>query len=97
MKVATRSDLARRWHDLMDIDAGTIATGQSSVEEKGAEILDYMLAVASGKKSKSEDVMSFMLTLFEQADFIKEVQSLLGERLLSVGYDDTELEKEVST
>ncbi|KAI4722726.1 hypothetical protein E4T48_00975 [Aureobasidium sp. EXF-10727] len=48
------------------------------------------------KKSKSEDVMSFMLTLFEQADFIKEVQSLLGERLLSVGYDDTELEKEVS-
>jgi anaphase-promoting complex subunit 2 len=41
--------------------------------------------------------MSFMLTLFEQADFIKEVQSLLGERLLSVGYDDTELEKEVST
>jgi anaphase-promoting complex subunit 2 len=49
------------------------------------------------KKSKSEDVMSFMLTLFEQADFIKEVQSLLGERLLSVGYDDPELEKEVST
>lgn len=40
--------------------------------------------------------MSFMLTLFEQADFIKEVQSLLGERLLSVGCDNTELEKEVS-
>lgn len=57
-----------------------------------------MLIVSSAdyKKSKSEDVMSFMLTLFEQADFIKEVQSLLGERLLSVGYDDTELEKEVS-
>lgn len=47
------------------------------------------------KKSKSEDVMSFMLTLFEQGDFIKEMQSLLGERLLSVGYDDTELEKEI--
>ncbi|KAH0283647.1 hypothetical protein M436DRAFT_56887 [Aureobasidium namibiae CBS 147.97] len=47
------------------------------------------------KKSKSEDVMSFMLTLFEQADFIKEVQSLLGERLLTVGFDDTELEKEI--
>ncbi|KAI5205867.1 hypothetical protein E4T38_04013 [Aureobasidium subglaciale] len=46
------------------------------------------------KKSKSEDVMSFMLTLFEQADFLKEVQSLLGERLLTVGYDNTELEKE---
>lgn len=51
-------------------------------------IIDY-------KKFKSEDIISFMLTLFEQADFIKEIQSLLGERLLSVGYDDTELEKEV--
>lgn len=56
-----------------------------------------IVSYADYKKSKSEDVMSFMLTLFEQADFIKEVQSLLGERLLSVGYDDTELEKEVST
>lgn len=55
-----------------------------------------IVSSADYKKSKSEDVMSFMLTLFEQADFIKEVQSLLGERLLSVGYDDTELEKEVS-
>lgn len=55
-----------------------------------------MLTTADYKKSKSEDIMSFMLTLFEQADFIKEVQSLLGERLLSVGYDNTELEKEVS-
>jgi anaphase-promoting complex subunit 2 len=36
-----------------------------------------------------------MLTLFEQGDFIKEMQSLLGERLLSVGYEDTELEKEI--
>ena len=51
-------------------------------------IIDY-------KKFKSEDIISFMLTLFEQADFIKEIQSLLGERLLSVGYEDTELEKEV--
>ncbi len=23
IKVATRSDLARRWHDLMDVNAGT--------------------------------------------------------------------------
>ena len=27
IKVATRSDLARRWHDLMDVNAGTIADG----------------------------------------------------------------------
>jgi galactarate dehydratase len=28
IKVATRSDLARRWHDLMDVNAGTIADGR---------------------------------------------------------------------
>ncbi|MCH3872142.1 UxaA family hydrolase, partial [Campylobacter jejuni] len=33
IKVATRSDLARRWHDLMDVDAGRIATGQASIED----------------------------------------------------------------
>ena len=27
IKVATRSDLARRWHDLMDFNAGQIADG----------------------------------------------------------------------
>jgi altronate dehydratase len=42
--------------DDIDIDCGTIATGQASIEEKGKEILDLMLAVASGKKSKSEEL-----------------------------------------
>ena len=35
IKVATRSDLARRWHDLMDVNAGTIATGKKTIEEVG--------------------------------------------------------------
>ncbi|HPH14364.1 MAG TPA: galactarate dehydratase, partial [Burkholderiaceae bacterium] len=33
IKVATRSDLARRWHDLMDVNAGTIADGTKTIEE----------------------------------------------------------------
>ncbi|MFT3719759.1 galactarate dehydratase [Pseudorhodoferax sp.] len=49
IKVATRSDLARRWHDLMDIDAGTIATGDKSIEEVGWELFRLMLDVASGR------------------------------------------------
>ena len=32
IKVATRRDLAARWHDLMEVDAGTIATGEASIE-----------------------------------------------------------------
>ncbi|WCM90276.1 galactarate dehydratase [Acidovorax sp. NCPPB 3576] len=50
IKVATRSDLARRWHDLMDINAGRIADGQASIEDVGWEMFHLMLEVASGRK-----------------------------------------------
>lgn len=50
IKVATRSSLARRWHDLMDVDAGVIATGQASIEQVGWELFRLMLDVASGKQ-----------------------------------------------
>ena len=50
IKVATRSDLARRWHDLMDINAGTIADGKASIEQVGWELFHLMLDVASGRK-----------------------------------------------
>ncbi len=50
IKVATRSDLARRWHDLMDVNAGTIADGTATIEDVGWELFRLMLDVASGRK-----------------------------------------------
>ena len=50
IKVATRSDLARRWHDLMDVNAGTIADGTATIEDVGWELFWLMLDVASGRK-----------------------------------------------
>ena len=50
IKVATRSDLARRWHDLMDVNAGKIADGSASIEDVGWELFHLMLEVASGRK-----------------------------------------------
>ena len=50
IKVATRSDLARRWHDLMDVDAGTIAEGKATIEDVGWELFRLMLDVASGRR-----------------------------------------------
>jgi galactarate dehydratase len=50
IKVATRTDLARRWHDLMDINAGSIADGSASIEDVGWELFHLMLEVASGRK-----------------------------------------------
>jgi galactarate dehydratase len=49
IKVATRTDLARRWHDLMDINAGRIADGTATIEEVGWELFRLMLDVASGR------------------------------------------------
>ena len=50
IKVATRSDLARRWHDLMDVNAGRIADGAASIEDVGWELFRLMLDVASGRR-----------------------------------------------
>jgi galactarate dehydratase len=50
VKVATRSDLARRWHDLMDVNAGRIADGEQTIEEAGQEMFQLLLDVASGRK-----------------------------------------------
>lgn len=50
IKVATRSGLARRWHDLMDLNAGTIAEGRKSIEEVGWELFHLLLDVASGRR-----------------------------------------------
>ena len=50
IKVATRTELARRWHDLMDVNAGRIADGEATIEEVGWELFRLMLEVASGRK-----------------------------------------------
>ncbi len=50
VKVSSRTALAERWHDLIDVDAGRIATGNASIESVGWEIFHLILDVASGKK-----------------------------------------------
>lgn len=54
IKVATNSAMAKRMSEDMDVDAGTILTEGISVEEKGREIYEMFLRVASGEATKSE-------------------------------------------
>jgi altronate hydrolase len=54
IKLSSNSEIYRRMEDDIDIDCGSIATGGASIEAKGAEILDYLFEVASGRKTKSE-------------------------------------------
>lgn len=55
IKVSTNSGLAARWRDLIDIDAGRIASGKATVEEVGGEIFSLILDVASGRKKTWAD------------------------------------------
>lgn len=54
IKVATNSQMAQRMVEDMDVDAGTILSEGTTVEEKGREIYNLFLKVASGEMTKSE-------------------------------------------
>jgi altronate hydrolase len=53
IKVATNTPMYRHMIDDMDVDAGVILAG-TPVQEVGRQIFEEILAVASGKKTKSE-------------------------------------------
>jgi len=55
IKMATRTELANRWFDLMDINAGTIATGEETIEDVGWKLFHFILDVASGRKKTFSD------------------------------------------
>jgi altronate hydrolase len=55
IKLATNSDTYRRMIDDMDINCGDILDGVT-LEAKGAEIFETILRVASGARSKSEEL-----------------------------------------
>ena len=63
VKMASNSILANRMEDIIDIDAGSIITGEDNIESKGEELLELLIEVANGSiKTKAE--------LLDQNDFI---------------------------
>ncbi len=55
IKLATNSDVYRKMIDDMDINCGDVLDGVS-IADKGKEIFDAILAVASGARTKSEQL-----------------------------------------
>ncbi|MGJ9384120.1 galactarate dehydratase [Salipaludibacillus sp. CF4.18] len=55
IKVSTRNALLEQWSDLIDINAGTIATGESTIEDIGWELFHFILDVASDRKKTWAD------------------------------------------
>jgi len=55
VKLSTNSDLARRMHDIIDIDTGRIITGETTIEQMGDQILEQVIRIASGEaQTKAE-------------------------------------------
>jgi altronate hydrolase/galactarate dehydratase len=55
IKLASNTDLFTRMSEDIDINCGDIAQG-ASLADKGAEIFEMLIAVASGQPSKSEEL-----------------------------------------
>ena len=55
VKLSTNSDLARRMHDIIDIDTGAVVSGEKTIEAMGEDILDLVIKVANGEvRTKAE-------------------------------------------
>ena len=63
IKLSSNTDLATRMADLIDLDAGSIISGEDTIETLGEKLLDLIIRIASGEaRAKAE--------LLGQDDFI---------------------------
>ena len=56
IKVSSNTEVARRMPDIIDFDAGTIVHGEFTVEQLGEQLLDSVIATASGNQTKAEQL-----------------------------------------
>ncbi|HTS37463.1 MAG TPA: altronate dehydratase family protein [Candidatus Solibacter sp.] len=55
VKISTNTNLAQRMHDIIDIDAGPVVTGEQTIEQMGESILEKVIRIASGEtRTKAE-------------------------------------------
>ncbi len=59
IKVCSRSEMKEHWFDMIDVNAGPIATGEKTLSEVGEELFSYILDVASGVKEPYSDQYGF--------------------------------------
>ncbi len=63
IKVSSNTELVERMPDIIDLDTGPIIKGKKTIAEMGEELLEEIIAVASGSKKTKAQLMN-------QADFI---------------------------
>jgi altronate hydrolase len=64
IKIAANPQMYARLSDDMDVNAGRVLEGAATLEEVGQEIFDLVVGLASGRRSKSEELghQEFILT-----------------------------------
>ena len=50
IKVCSRNEMKEMWQDLIDVNAGSVATGEADISQVGTELFNKIIAVASGKE-----------------------------------------------
>lgn len=55
LKVCSRNETKQMWGDLIDINAGPIATGDATIKEIGTELFEKIIAVASGEEEAATE------------------------------------------
>ena len=50
IKVCSRNDMKMQWQDLIDVNAGPIATGDATIQDIGTQLFHEIVDVASGRK-----------------------------------------------
>ncbi|MET2985634.1 UxaA family hydrolase [Aureibaculum conchae] len=49
LKTSSNTELYKKMNDIIDINAGTVITGEDTIESMGEKILNYIIKVASGE------------------------------------------------
>lgn len=63
IKISSNTKLAQAMPDIIDIDTGPVIRGEKSISEMADQLLDYIIAVASGERKAKADALG-------QDDFI---------------------------
>lgn len=56
LKMSSNTHLYQKMNDIIDINAGTVITGEDTIESMGEKILNYLIEVASGRISAKADM-----------------------------------------
>ncbi len=54
LKLSSNTTLFNKMNDIIDINAGTVITGEDTIESMGENILEHIIRVANGEISKAE-------------------------------------------